>query len=405
MVTSDGKAYRAKITRLRNVGGMLATVDVEYDASNGFNDNVEEYVELHRLTLDHNANTHAKAMESIRASTWAIMLERVSNDIGPRPFYTPRNRKPDKRKLYTYEQALRLSQAPPKKRQRGAGDTVKKEDSEAPKKRGRRDTTKDKNKGNKPSAGTKELAEKELLNKYPDLDLARYCPACKDQGRRFNHPYAGCNFRPGGCWHGLKGDELQQARDKFFNDLKAKRESAKAENRRAAKAKAKAKAKSKARRKKKRQEAAKAHQEDDQSSDELDDEWWYSKSRDTRELKTVTCEARSVTFSKHVTTITKEVTPESITFFVLDHDTKNSYGSITWQAHRPLRRCLMMLQLQHGDDTHDVCLKQGKRLVDANNSPQQAGIRPGQTARRYSLAKTYKSVSNHIFMTNKIIKK
>ena len=66
MVTADNKAYRAKIIRLRNLGGMLSTVDVEYDPNDAFDNNVEEYVALHRLTLDHNSNTHAKAMESIR---------------------------------------------------------------------------------------------------------------------------------------------------------------------------------------------------------------------------------------------------------------------------------------------------------------------------------------------------
>ena len=67
-----------------------------------------------------------------------------------------------------------MSQTAPKKRQRGAGDTtVKKEDGETPKKRGRRDNTRDKNKFNKPAAGAKDLAEKELFKKYPDLDPKR----------------------------------------------------------------------------------------------------------------------------------------------------------------------------------------------------------------------------------------
>ena len=39
MVTADNKAYRAKIIRLRNLGGMLSTVDVEYDPNDAFDDN------------------------------------------------------------------------------------------------------------------------------------------------------------------------------------------------------------------------------------------------------------------------------------------------------------------------------------------------------------------------------
>ena len=39
----------------------------------------------------------------------------------------------------------------------------------------------------------------------------------------------------------------------------------------------------------------------------------------------------------------------------------------------------MMLQEKHGNDECDVCLKHQGRLVDANHSPNQADMLPGQT--------------------------
>ena len=128
LVTSDGKAYRAVVTRAWADSGETY-VDVKYDSVPGFTSNVEEGVELHRLTLTHDVNTHARTMEAVRASTWARACDRVSKDIGPQPCYTPRNR-PDKRKLYTYQQAVQLTQAPKRKRKRLSKSEVDKGDAE-----------------------------------------------------------------------------------------------------------------------------------------------------------------------------------------------------------------------------------------------------------------------------------
>ena len=103
---------------------------------------------------------------------------------------------------------------------------------------------------------------------------------------------------------------------------------------------------------------------DDGDSDE---EWWYScsrKTRDTREANTAEC------CQEH---------GDTITFRVIDNEKGQGFGQITWGATRPLRRCLMLLQLRHGDDAHDVCPKHNGKLVDANLSPLQADIRQGQT--------------------------
>ena len=96
-----------------------------------------------------------------------------------------------------------------------------------------KDKARQKRKRTERQHGEKKLSEAELLKKFADLDLTRFCPYCKNRGKRFNHPYGTCNWRPGGCWHGLKGEELRKARDKSFHDLKK----SKAENRRANKVK------------------------------------------------------------------------------------------------------------------------------------------------------------------------
>ena len=108
LVDCEGELYRATITR-RYTNTLGVYVDVEYDQVDGFTDNTEASVPASRLTPDNNTNTHVKAMESVRASAWAHMCERIRNDIGPQPSFNPKQRR-DKRKLYTYHQARRLSQ-------------------------------------------------------------------------------------------------------------------------------------------------------------------------------------------------------------------------------------------------------------------------------------------------------
>ena len=115
-VDNEGELYRAVITGKRNT--LLVTyVDVEYDAVDGYDDNTETDVSLGRLTPDININSHARAMEAVRASTWTGMSERISQDIGPQPYYNPKARR-DKRKLYTFNQAMKLAQTPPNKKKR-----------------------------------------------------------------------------------------------------------------------------------------------------------------------------------------------------------------------------------------------------------------------------------------------
>ena len=74
LVTSDGQAYRARITRVRQSFGQTY-VDVEYEHAEGYNDPTEEWVELTRLTpgLTNSVNTHARAMETVRARNWTDM--------------------------------------------------------------------------------------------------------------------------------------------------------------------------------------------------------------------------------------------------------------------------------------------------------------------------------------------
>ena len=134
----------------------------------------------------------------------------------------------------------------------------------------------------------------------------------------------------------MKGEELRKARDKFFEDLKK----SKAENRRANKAKT-------------GNTRERTECKDDSDSDE---DWWYSssrKTRDTREADTAEC------CQEH---------GDTDTFRVIDNEKGQGFGQITWGASRPLRRCLMLLQLQHGDDAHDVCLKHEGKLLDTNLS-------------------------------------
>ena len=283
IVDCEGEAYRAVITRRRNE--LLGiSVDVTYDAVEGFDDNTEKRVATNRLTADNNTNTHAKAMEAVRASSWLEMCERVNNNIGPQPYFNYKPRK-DKRKLYTYQQALLLSKSvAPKKRKRGNGEE---DDSASGKGKGGEAGSGDgvgeggQKRKRKHKAQTRKqtnannLNEEALLKKFSDLDLTRQCPYCKQAGRKFNHPYKTCNWRPGGCWHGLKGEELKKARDKFFNELKAKR----AESRRSSK-KAKAKARVKARAQAKAEKEEESSSESSSEENELSSAWWYS--RDTR---------------------------------------------------------------------------------------------------------------------------
>ena len=121
LVDCEGELYRATITR-RYTNTLGVYVDVEYDQVDGFTDNTEASVPASRLTPDNNTNTHAKAMESVRASAWAHMCERIRNDIGPQPSFNPKQRR-DKRKLYTYHQAMRLSQ-PVERRKRKRQNTT-----------------------------------------------------------------------------------------------------------------------------------------------------------------------------------------------------------------------------------------------------------------------------------------
>ena len=53
LVTSEGKAYRARITCVWDMGGKKY-LDVEYDTVEGFSSNIEEKVDEGRLTLDVN---------------------------------------------------------------------------------------------------------------------------------------------------------------------------------------------------------------------------------------------------------------------------------------------------------------------------------------------------------------
>ena len=139
----------------------------------------------------------------------------MSKDIGPQPYYTPRNR-PDKRKLYTYQQAVQLTQVPKRKRKRLSRSETDKAEAEKEKgggearngsekgetdKGGKGGKGKDKRKqrtNKKPKLDEKELSEAELLKKFADLDLTRHCPYCKHKGKRFNHPHEKCNWKPGG---------------------------------------------------------------------------------------------------------------------------------------------------------------------------------------------------------------
>ena len=114
-VEHEGKLYPATITRRHT--SLAVYVDVEYEAAEGFSDTTEDFVHESRLTPDNNMNTHARAMESVRANDWSAMSTRISNDIDPQPLYTP-PRKQDKRKLYTYQQALQLSQQPASKKRK-----------------------------------------------------------------------------------------------------------------------------------------------------------------------------------------------------------------------------------------------------------------------------------------------
>ena len=109
-VEYENKLYKATITRKRTTLGIYLW-DVLYDAAEGFDDNTEQRIPTSRLTPDNNhSNTHAKAMEAVRASTWATMSERISNDIGPQTHFNPKAHK-DKRKLYTYQQAIQLAES------------------------------------------------------------------------------------------------------------------------------------------------------------------------------------------------------------------------------------------------------------------------------------------------------
>ena len=67
LVDCEGELYRATITR-RYTNTLGVHVDVECDQVDGFTDNTEASVPASRLTPDNNTNTHAKAMESVRAS-------------------------------------------------------------------------------------------------------------------------------------------------------------------------------------------------------------------------------------------------------------------------------------------------------------------------------------------------
>lgn len=101
LVTDSGNTYRACITRSFQENGQTY-VAVKFDGCEGFDTDTEDKVEVDRLTLDVNVNTHVKTMEVVRASTWVTMCDRIHNDVGPQPYYTPRS-KHDKRKLYTYQ--------------------------------------------------------------------------------------------------------------------------------------------------------------------------------------------------------------------------------------------------------------------------------------------------------------
>ena len=131
LVDYEGDLYRATIIARHHDFMQNMQVTVEYDASDGFDENTEQAVAADRLTPDNNVNTHAKAMETVRASNWTTMCERVNNDIGPQPFYNPRPKR-DKRKLYTYQQALLLAQSQPthNKRRRLSKDKRAKQETE-----------------------------------------------------------------------------------------------------------------------------------------------------------------------------------------------------------------------------------------------------------------------------------
>ena len=125
--------------------------------------------------------------------------------------------------------------------------------------------------------GQKDPSEAELRKEFPDLNTKHFCPLCKHKGRKFNHPYEGCQYKPGGAFHGLKGEALKAARDKFFDDLfKNKRK----ENRRAYKIRRK--------KKKENRRASKVRvnkgNADEESDSEGGEQWWYNSSRDTREV-------------------------------------------------------------------------------------------------------------------------
>ena len=111
LVDYEGKLYKAVVKNRHTLGAIF---DVEYDATPDFSDNMEYGVSADRMTADLNMNTHAKAMEMVRASDWSEMCTRISNDIGPQPYYNPKPKR-DKRKLYTYQQAMLLGQQPANK--------------------------------------------------------------------------------------------------------------------------------------------------------------------------------------------------------------------------------------------------------------------------------------------------
>ena len=100
--------------------------------------------------------------------------------------------------------------------------------------------------------------------------------------------------------------------------------------------------------------------------DSEDDCWWYAKVRDTRS----TCPPSNA-----------DADADSVTFDLVRDKGGEWLKQLAWPFDRPLRVCVAVLQKECGSALWDVCLKHKGKLVNSNDSPEEAGISQGDTVR------------------------
>ena len=203
--SSKGKYYPATVTAVHDNDNL----DVRYAPP--FQDDEEIAIAPNMVRPIGRGLQQAKSMQYLRQAPWASLLSYVSRDIGPQPYYQVRPSKPA-HKLYTYEQAMELGGD--KKRQRVREKREQEDRSGRPPNKNRK--AEQRQQANKEQNRT---AKAEDENEG-DTDLKHICLDCKEKGRRYNHNPDTCNYREGGPWHGLEGDELKKAKKEFFEKKK-----------------------------------------------------------------------------------------------------------------------------------------------------------------------------------------